>query len=148
MSTPIGHTRSVAADEKAFKLAFARCLDWLQENGHAKMAIAVPTKGNLDGLISGVLGDQLVTQLQKKKVADLRGLQLYLITDRITPHGFSGPVLAAYTSPERAKYLSTWPSCKALVYVPWAEEEAADFEALVDSELIYTGEHYGKPLMG
>lgn len=119
--------------------AFKKCGELAQQNGYSQIGLATPTKGNLDGIISDIVGEKAVSILQRENVLVLRGFTIYLITKRVKPKGFSGPVLAAYTPIDQTREIAKSLYCKALVYVPWTEDEAPEFEKQFNSVVIYGG---------
>lgn len=134
------HTRSVGPDHEALKAAFKKCGEIAQNNGYKHVGLATPTKGNLDGVISDLIGEEAVNILQRDNILDLKGLTIHLITKRVKPKGFLGPVLAVYTPIDQVKEIASSSYCKALVYVPWTDDEAPKFEKHFRSVVIYGGQ--------
>lgn len=104
------------------------------EGQHAHITLAVPTKGNLDGLISSCIGDQLTRALQRDNRVDLGGVTLHLATERI-PVGHRGPVLALFAKIPHVKTLAKSPNATHLLYVPWAPDELPAFQKLFPTAL-------------
>lgn len=130
------HTNSMGPDIDALKAGFKKCGDLAQKRGVTQAGLAVPIKSTLDGVISGVLGDEAVGLLQRNRVLDLNGFYIHLITKRVTPRRFSGPVLAVYTTIEQIVTIANSSYCKGLIYVPWAEDELGQFCRRYQSEEI------------
>lgn len=131
------HARSVGPDVDALKAAFKKCGEIAKKNGFKEVGLAVPTTGNLDGVISDVIGVEATRLLLRDRKLVLKELTIHLITKRIKPKIFSGPVLAVYTPIEQTKELATSIYCKVLVYVPWTDDEAPKFEKAFKSEAFY-----------
>jgi hypothetical protein len=140
------HTRSIGPDMEALKAGFKKCGELAQRHGYTQLGLATPTKGNLDGVISDLIGEEAVKILQRDNILDLKGITIHLITKRVSPsHKFSGPVLAVYTPIDQIKSLAKSHFCKGLIYVPWTQDEGPKFQKLFPSEVIYEGE-YDLPL--
>jgi len=131
------HTRSVGPDVDALKAAFKKCGEIAKNNGFKEVGLAVPTTGNLDGVINDVIGEEATRLLLKDKKLVLKGLTIHLITKRIKPRRFSGPILAVYTPIEQTKEIAKSAYCKGLVYVPWTDDEAPKFEKTFKSNVFY-----------
>jgi hypothetical protein len=128
------HTNSSGPDMIALKAAFKKCGELSQKGKHLQVGLAVPTKGNLYGIISDVIGEDATTILQRKNKLDLKGITIHLITDRIKPKSFRGPVLAAYTTIDLIKKMVRAGYATDIVFVPWLEEELAVYLSLYDSQ--------------
>lgn len=118
-----------AGDPNALRNAFHHCGQLAATGQHAHITLAVPAKGNLDGLISAFLGDQATRILQRDNKLDLNGITLHLATGRI-PVRHRGPVLAAFATMKHVKTLSQSHYMTDLVYVPWQEDELPAFRKL------------------
>ncbi len=127
---------SAGPDENALRLAFKKCGELAEKGGYSQVALAIPTKGNLDGLISKVIGEDATSLLQRNNKLDLKGLTVHLITERITPRNFRGPVLAAYTTLGHLKELMKSRCATDIVFVPWAEEELTTYLLFCKSQEI------------
>jgi hypothetical protein len=126
-------------DLEALRTAFKKCGEVSQQKKYTQLGLATPTKGNLDGVISDLLGEEAVRILQRDNVLDLNGISIHLITKKVKPKNFAGPVLAIYTPIDQVKLIAHASYCKALIYVPWTDDEAPEFEKSFKSEVIYKG---------
>lgn len=88
----------------------------------------VPQKGNLEGVIREVLGDQATRQLEKHNKLELDGLTIHLFTERKPINfSFAGPALVIYAT---NKHLDQVVKCSRptdLIFVPWADTEQTAF---------------------
>lgn len=124
-------------DGEALKSGFRKCIELAAASGHNDMTLAVATKGNLDGVISDVLGEHFTAAMERDNQVDVRGLLVvHLATERIALRN-TGPVLAAWTNIEHAKSLAMSFHATALVYLPWLDEELEGFkQAYPDAVLL------------
>ena len=93
------------------------------------MALAVPQKTNLDGLISDLLSEKVVSVLERDNQLVLGTITLHLVTKRI-PLRHAGPVLAAWTDIAQVKVLAGSFHTSGLIYLPWQEDELPAFRKL------------------
>lgn len=128
------HTNSSGPDIIALKAAFKKCGELVQKGKHSKVGLAVQTKGNLYGIISEVIGEDATAILQRKNKLNLKEITVHLITERIKPKSFQGPVLAAYTKIDLIKKIARAGYATDIVFVPWLDEELAVFLSLYDSQ--------------
>ncbi len=131
------HTDSVGPDENALRTAFKKCGEIAQKKGYSKLGLAVPAKTNLYGMLSDLLGEDVINIFQRDNVLDLNGITIHLITRRVKPKNFSGPVLAVHTALDQTKEIAKAAYCKELIYVPWTDEEGPEFEKHFKSVAIY-----------
>jgi len=76
------HTNSAGPDEAALRAAFIQCGALLQRRGCTAMALAVPGKSNLDGVVRNVFGDDVIRVLDRDNRLDLKGITIQLLTTR------------------------------------------------------------------
>lgn len=74
-------------------------LDWLLRTANsqgAKAMLAVPTLGAIPdtGFFARAFGKDAVRQLRSAKTASVKGVTLSLLTEKLGPHSWDGPVLA------------------------------------------------------
>jgi hypothetical protein len=115
-------------DAEALKLGFRKCGELAVAGKHQNTALAVPTKGNLQGLISDLIGDEAAGVLARDKALDLGGLTIRLVTKRV-PLRHCGPVLGAWTTIDHVKELARSEYATAIVFLPWLDEELSEFRA-------------------
>ncbi len=119
----IYYTNSFGPDIAALKAAFKKCGEIIQECKHTEMALLVPQKSNLDGIIRDLLGDDVTRILHKSNMCDLDGLSLRLFTKRNMPNFFDGPIVAAYVADREIMDLIKLCPKSSIIYVPWTEGE-------------------------
>lgn len=115
-------------DPEALKLGFRKCGEIAVAGGDRNTMLAVPTKGNLQGLISDLLGDKAVNALARDQVLDLGGLTMRLVTHRV-PLRHRGPVLGAWTTIDHVQAIARSRFATAIVFLPWLDEEIDEFRA-------------------
>ena len=115
-------------DPEALKLGFRKCGELAVAGKHQNTALAVPTKGNLQGLIGDLLGDKAASVLARDNALDLGGLTIRLVTKRV-PLRHRGPVLGAWTTIDHVKELARSHYATAIVFLPWLDEELDEFKA-------------------
>ena len=109
--------------------AFHHCSSLAIAGRHMHMTLAIPAKGNLDGLISKYIGEEATRILLRDNKINLGKVTLHLATNRI-PVRFRGPVLAAFTTIDHIKTLSKMRNVSDLMYIPWQEDELPAFRKL------------------
>lgn len=128
------HTNVTGPDENTLRAAFKKCRELAQKGKYSQVGLAVPAKGNLDGIISDVIGDNATNILQRENKLDLKGITVHLITERIKPKSFRGPVLAVYITNDLIKKMVRAGYATDIVFVPWLDEELAEYLSLYDSQ--------------
>lgn len=111
-------------DLAAMRLAFA----WLDESTEtgSDAFLALPTKGNLDGIVSEAIGERAAKALRQGRTVSLPGGgQLSLVTERKQPPLYTnGPILAAYPT---KKLLNDMDERRppAMLVLPWLPKDVA-----------------------
>ncbi len=113
----------------ALRNAFHLCAQLAGSGQHAHITLAVPGKGNLDGMVSEFIGEQATRALQRDNKLDLGDLTLHLATQRI-PVQHRGPVLAAFAAMKHVQTLAKSHYVTDIVYIPWQEDELPAFRKL------------------
>lgn len=114
-------------DPDGLKRAFMKSGELAVARGCSAINLAVPKKGNLDGIMEEVLGEQACDLLQKNNELPLDSITIYLVTKRV-PISFEGPVVAAWADMEQIKELNAHYRTKDLIYLAWLDEELAEFK--------------------
>jgi hypothetical protein len=124
------HTNSAGPDEAALRAAFIQCGALLQRRGCTAMALAVPGKSNLGGVVRNVFGDDVIRVLDRDNRLDLKGITIQLLTERIQVRKLEGPVVAAYISPAKLDKVVSCSGVTDIVFVPWTEDELQAYVAM------------------
>ena len=87
-----------------------------------------------DNIIDALPND-LVKDLQKNNKGTYRQLNMYLLTERITPSVQGGVAIAPFVNPD---LLSRIEHCTpdAIIYIPWMESEISAYQAQTNAEEI------------
>ena len=117
------HTVSVGSDEQALRFAFQKCGALLQSRGCTAMGLAVHSKANLDSVVKTVFGDDVVHVLERDNKLEMKGITLYLLTDKIQLRKLEGPVVAAFIDPDKLDKIISCYGVTDVVFVPWATED-------------------------
>jgi hypothetical protein len=81
-------------------------------------------KGNLKGtVLETVLGPATVKKLSKDNKVRFKGGTIELMTERIKPYSWSGPVLAVHPSPQLLDLVDSLRSPSEILIVPWRRDE-------------------------
>jgi hypothetical protein len=128
------HSTSAGSDEDSLRVAFKKCGELAQKGGYSQVGLAVPTKGNLDGIISDVIGEDAAIILQRKNILDLKGMTIHIITEQVKPKSFKGPILAAFTGVDLIKKMVRAGYASDIIFVPWLDEELAEYLILYASQ--------------
>ena len=122
-------------DPDALKRAFRKCGELAVAGQHSSITIAVPAKGNLQGIMDEVLGEKAVAILLRDNALPLDDtLTLHLATKQI-PARHRGPVLAAWTKIDHVAAIDQSGYATDIVYLPWLDDELAAFQTLFSSAL-------------
>lgn len=116
-------------DPEALKRAFLKCGELALAGQHTVINIAVPAKGNLQGVMEKVLTEDGVRLLGRDNQLVLGEVTLHLVTKKL-PLAYPGPVLAAWTSMDHVKSLAQAYQATDMVYLPWLDEELDEFKNL------------------
>ena len=109
--------------------AFHHCSALAVAGGYKHITLAVPAKGNLEGMISDYIGEEATRALLRDHRLDLGLMTLHLATKRI-PVAYRGPVLAAFATIDQIKDLANSHNVTDLLYIPWQENELPAFRQL------------------
>ncbi|MHB1056682.1 MAG: hypothetical protein ACYC0F_02220 [Rhodanobacter sp.] len=116
-------------DPEALRRAFQICGGLATVGKCDVINIAVPAKGNLQGLIEDLIGEKAARILARDNALSLGSLTLHLVTRRV-PLSYQGPVLAAWTDMKQVKEIAQSYRATDLIYLPWQDDEAVEFRAL------------------
>lgn len=120
---------AVAADPAASALIGLRdCVGLAAAAGKPDLALAVPGKTNLFGVLEDAFGEAVVKALDRDGRVQAPAVTLHLVTRRIALAA-AMPVLACFTTTDQAAGLLASPRCTGLVYAPWSPEDQAAFLA-------------------
>lgn len=122
----IFYAAKTGPDPDALKLAFQKCGALATANQCTAITIAVPTKGNLQGIMDEVLGEKAVAILLRDNALRLGPITLYVATERVPP-AHRGPVLAAWTNIKHITTIVQSHLTTDIVYLPWLDEELVEF---------------------
>lgn len=128
---------AVTADPAASALFGLRdCAGLAAAAGQPDLAIAVPGKANLFGVLEDAFGKAVVKALDRDGRVQAPAVTLHLVTRRIALPA-AMPVLACFTAADQAADLLASPRCTGLVYVPWSpDDQAAFLAAYPDAALV------------
>ena len=115
-------------DPEVLKLGFRKCGELAVAGKHQNTALAVPAKGNLQGLVGDLLGDKAAIILARDNALDLGGLTIRLVTKRV-PLRHRSPVLGAWTTIDHIKEIARSHYATAIVFLPWLDDELDEFRA-------------------
>lgn len=96
--------------------------------GQPDLALAVPGKTNLFGVLEEAFGEAVIRALDRDGRVQAPAFTLHLVTRRIALAA-AMPVLACFTAAGQATALLASPRCAGLVYVPWSPADQAGFLA-------------------
>ncbi len=112
----------------AFRTILVAAIAYAVKNNFSQVVLVVHAKGNLDNVISDSIGKDMVKKIQKGPTSVIQGVRLGLTTERIAiPFLGDAVFVAAHTSTSYLKKLEADHKCKTLFYVPWRDEELAEF---------------------
>ena len=115
---------SYGPDTSALKTAFSWLLKKIDaQSENRRGLLVVHGKGNLGGTVEVVLGSAAVKKLGKDKKVRVRGNVIELMTERIKPYAWSGPVLAVHPSPKLLDLVDSLSTPSEILVVPWIREE-------------------------
>lgn len=123
------HAPQAGGDPEALKRAFLKCGELATAGGHKAINLAVPTKGNVQGIIEDLLGEEATRLLLRDNRLPLGVVTIHLVTKRLALN-YQGPVLAAWTDIDQVKGLARSHLVTDVVYVPWVEDELTEFKKL------------------
>lgn len=104
--------------------AFSWFLRQIANSADRRGLLAVPGKGNLTGTgIETVLGTTTVKNLSKNNRVRVQGLTIELMTERINPRFWSGPVLAVYAGDRLLDMVDSLETPSKILFVPWLRKE-------------------------
>jgi hypothetical protein len=104
--------------------AALKAFQWLLTRPEKNAFLAVPVYGNLNGVISGVLGDKAIKSLKKTATLRLKNKDVFLVTERkFIYNGKNSPLLAFYPTRSFLDKLDSIPNVSAMLVVPWNMKE-------------------------
>jgi hypothetical protein len=109
-----------------------RALSWLDKVTKPKHValLAIPTKGNLDGVISDVISEKLAKALAEGKAIELpSGGKVLLATERVpSPPGWNGgPVLVVHGDKNLLGKVDSLRSLTDVLAVAWSDKDVAEW---------------------
>ena len=126
MSPSRYHTQPLASEGRALYAAFDKCLNLLQAHGGGEMAVALPTKAKLAGVVSEVLGADAMRALDRDNTHMRKGLVMHLLTEKVRRRRMQGPVIAVFLDPMVLDRVVAAAGITAVIFVP---EQANDLVA-------------------
>jgi len=133
-------TYSEGPDEDALKEALNKAIELCVSLKHNTVIIHVPTIGSLNGIIKDVLGEALVKKLSKDKSIVINSIKFLLNTKSIKINNWTEDIiLSIHPTSEMFDNLNDLNKAKAIVVVPWTEEERDAWIKTWNLEII--GEH-------
>lgn len=133
------HYVTEGPSEDAFRAGLGKVIELAAAQRAEQIGLAVHQLSILQGVVRNVLGEA-ADQLrggEHKASMDVNGereFELCVITARIQPRPFEGPVLAAFVSMDELRTLDGMDGCTDIVLAPQSAAEAAEFAAEFDSE--------------
>ena len=125
-STPRYMIENHGPDHEAIKTAFAGAFQVCAQNGITNITLLVPAKGAFPNTVVGTfLGDSVTKALCKgESVRITADLTMNLESPKtISPYGSYGMVVGVYLSQKDQNVLDSLSNVKAIVLLPWTEEE-------------------------
>ena len=98
--------------------------------GHRCITLAVPARGNLQGMVEDALGEPAVAALLRTRRLDLGDFTIDLATARRPPRHV-GPILAVFTASDQTMALLSDRHATDLIVVPWCDEDLVALRAAV-----------------
>jgi hypothetical protein len=129
--------------EGASQQAVRRAFDWLVNYPRERGFIAVMGYGNLEGVISDVLGKNDVAMLKRTGRLRLSNKEIVLITlKRPIYDGQDLPLVAFWPTSEFIDKLDSIPNVAAMLVVPWKFEEIRTWILIWDATELGTNPTY------
>ena len=113
-------------DREAIKTTFAGAFQVCAQNGISEITLLVPAKGAFPNTVVGMfLGDRVTKALCKRQTVKITGdLNMNLESLKtFSPDKSYGMVIGVYLSQKDQNALDSINSAKAIVLLPWTEEE-------------------------
>lgn len=90
--------------------------------------LAVPGKGNLTGTgIETLLGSAKTKKLSRDNKIQIQSVVIELMTQKINPHYWSGPVLAVYPDKKLLDAVDSLQTPSDILVVPWLRREGTEW---------------------
>ncbi len=122
------HVNSTGYSKDGFVRGLKKSLELSIKNKTKEVALAINTKQQLRrGIISDVLGDNFVKDIDKNGCVSIGGVSIYLLTERIASNFKKGVILACHPSSQFMEKLAKDYRATDIVYIPWALEEYTDY---------------------
>jgi hypothetical protein len=121
------HTNTLGPDNAGFARGFKKAIEEALSNETGEVLLKTHTLGNLEGVISSVLGDKFFKKFKKNRVLKFEGVSIFLETERINSPFTKGVIFAPFVSADLfSKCLSDYRATDT-VYIPWEESESLDY---------------------
>jgi hypothetical protein len=114
-------------------------LQWLRQRDAHEIALALPGKDQLSGMLAEVLGADAVRSLERDNAYVRKGSTLYLLTPKIQRRRMQGPVVAFGLGPDQLEDVVAAQGVTDVIYVPGSsgpEEIAAYLTRYPGSEAL------------
>ena len=92
-------------------------LQWLQQRDAHELALALPGKDQLSGMLAEVLGAYAVRSLDRDNAYVRKGITLYLLTSKIQRRRMQGPVIAFGLEPDQLEDVIAAQGVTDVIYV-------------------------------
>ncbi len=96
----------------------ACALQWLQQRDAHELALALPDKDQLSGMLTGVLGADAARSLDRDNAYVRKGITLFLLTPKIQRRRMPGPVVAFGLEPDQLENVIAAQGVTDVIYVP------------------------------
>lgn len=111
----------------AIERAFKKSGELMQAENSLEISLVVPQLSNLQGIISDVIGEDVVKLLTKHKEFVLNPQKIKLYTKRHPPRYLKGPLLVAFTPYKQLQSVVLSNPGASIIYVPWTIAEKDSF---------------------
>jgi len=122
------HVKGPIGSQETFIRGFKNAFDIASQNSNKAMLIRVGFLNELDGIMSDVLGTQLVKNLRKDKMCKLEGMTIYLEGDKTRSKKFKkGVVFCPWASRSKLNEIEQDYRATDIIYVPWNTDGLNDY---------------------
>jgi hypothetical protein len=122
--------------EEGVLRAFMKCGELISTGADSEFAIVLPELNTLDGIVSGVIGEDFAKTLRKRKKIDFGDGSIRLFFGKDPVRNFKGSLLFVYMEVEEIKPILLANPCADVVFVPMDDAEKALFVSEYSPELI------------
>jgi len=130
-------TYSEGPDEDALRDALTKVSELCQSLSHNKIILHTPGIDSLEGVIEDVFGKNFSERLQKEKYATINEIEIVLHTERLKINEWTQDiVLSVHPTSKMFANLNNLNRAKAIVVVPWTEEERDEWIKTWNPEII------------